>query len=312
MDLPRPAEFSKSKACLFPVTAHTAFTLIELAIVLVIIGLVIGGVLVGRSLIEAATVQKQLRQIGSFNAAALTFKLKFNGLPGDLPAPGNYGLFTPSGSGGAGLGNNDGYITSAGVTASSTINGAQFTGEVMLFWRHLSEAGLIEGNYADDIIAGAPYGTVGTSFPHTVLSSDLGLVLITGGDIGSGVGGMTAVPGNTHFYYLGAQTSTSDTARYGSYQPLHTGQEGAFLPTTAKMLDEKMDDGKPLLGKVQIRHAGGGYNTNQIWPGTWWWNDSFDAYSCVAGGSATSNRDSAQYNTNSVTRTCEIKVIAGF
>ena len=80
------------------------FTLIELSVVLVIIGLIVGGVLVGQDLIRAATLQAQITQIQKFNTAANTFRLKFNALPGDVANAGNLGLTPRSGSAGQGDG----------------------------------------------------------------------------------------------------------------------------------------------------------------------------------------------------------------
>src|ERR1019366_10408042 len=61
-----------------------AFTLIEIAIVLVIIGLIIGGVLVGQDLIRAAGVRATISQIEKYNTAVNTFIGKYNAMPGDL------------------------------------------------------------------------------------------------------------------------------------------------------------------------------------------------------------------------------------
>src|ERR1700735_3583176 len=60
------------------------FTLIELSIVLVIIGLIVGGILVGQDLIKAAETRAQISQIEKYNSAVNTFRGKFGGLPGDL------------------------------------------------------------------------------------------------------------------------------------------------------------------------------------------------------------------------------------
>ncbi len=65
----------------------SAFTLIELAIVLVIIGLIVGGVLVGQNLINAAAIRAQITQIEKYNTAANTFRGKYGYLPGDIPDP---------------------------------------------------------------------------------------------------------------------------------------------------------------------------------------------------------------------------------
>src|SRR5580693_9186033 len=59
------------------------FTLIELSIVLVIIGLIIGGVLVGQDLINAAQARAIITDIERFNTAANTFESKYGCLPGD-------------------------------------------------------------------------------------------------------------------------------------------------------------------------------------------------------------------------------------
>lgn len=105
----------------------TGFTLIELAIVLVIIGLVIGGVVVGRDLIYAA----QLRQVSSeyqfYGAAFNVFRDKYRAWPGD------YREASVALGGGAANGNGDGMI-------------AQWQ-ESNYAWKHLSLAHLIPGSY---------------------------------------------------------------------------------------------------------------------------------------------------------------------
>lgn len=67
-------------------TLRSGFTLVELSIVLVIIGLVAGGVLVGRDLIAAATIRSTISQIEKYKTAVNTFRGKYGYLPGDIPA----------------------------------------------------------------------------------------------------------------------------------------------------------------------------------------------------------------------------------
>ena len=68
------------------------FTLIELSIVLVIIGLLVGGILVGQSLIDSAKINSMIRQVQQVDIAQGVFYQKFKQLPGDSI------LFTPSGN----------------------------------------------------------------------------------------------------------------------------------------------------------------------------------------------------------------------
>ena len=61
------------------------FTLIELAIVLVVIGLLLGGVLKGQELIESARARNIISQLDSIKAAYYAFQDKYRAAPGDYP-----------------------------------------------------------------------------------------------------------------------------------------------------------------------------------------------------------------------------------
>ena len=60
------------------------FTLVELAIVMIIIGLLIGGVLKGQQLIENAKVTSTISQIKGFQAALNSFRDTYSAMPGDM------------------------------------------------------------------------------------------------------------------------------------------------------------------------------------------------------------------------------------
>ena len=59
------------------------FTLVELSIVLVIIGLLIGGILVAQSMIDTARVSSTVSKLSQFDTAIANFQTKYNSLPGD-------------------------------------------------------------------------------------------------------------------------------------------------------------------------------------------------------------------------------------
>lgn len=65
-------------------STRAGFTLVELAIVLVIIGLIIGGVLVGQSLIANAEIRAVIQERQNIEAAINTFRTKYNAIPGDM------------------------------------------------------------------------------------------------------------------------------------------------------------------------------------------------------------------------------------
>ena len=84
------------------------FTLVEIAIVMVIIGLLIGGILKGQEMINNAKVKRVVKQADEMRAAVMTFYDKYGQYPGDE----NSALFPP---GDLANGNNDGQILGAEV-----------------------------------------------------------------------------------------------------------------------------------------------------------------------------------------------------
>jgi prepilin-type N-terminal cleavage/methylation domain-containing protein len=67
--------------------AQAGFTLVELAIVMIIIGLLIAGVLKGQALIQNAQVTATVAQTKAIEAATTTFRDTYNMLPGDMTSP---------------------------------------------------------------------------------------------------------------------------------------------------------------------------------------------------------------------------------
>src|SRR5665213_102158 len=118
---------------IFKPVGRAGFTLVELSIVLVIIGLIVGGVLVGRDLINAAAMRSQISQIEKYNTAVNTFRGKYGGLPGDLNAASaaQFGFMARSGA--TGLGNGDGIIQGYSLPSGGPVGSYQ-GGETLFFW----------------------------------------------------------------------------------------------------------------------------------------------------------------------------------
>jgi len=69
---------------LAPPCSKRAFSLVELSIVLVILGLLVGGVLSGKALIKSAETRKYLTDADSIRSAYNQFREKYMTLPGDM------------------------------------------------------------------------------------------------------------------------------------------------------------------------------------------------------------------------------------
>jgi len=105
------------------------FTLVELAVVMVIIGLLIGGILKGQEMIENARVNSMITQTKAINAATSTFQDMYDALPGDMNDANTRLPGTPGNGGG-----NNHLETAPFVTP---------TGDGLLFFPHLEAADLL-------------------------------------------------------------------------------------------------------------------------------------------------------------------------
>lgn len=118
---------------------QAGFTLVEIAIVLVIIGLLLGGVLKGQSLIDSARVKNIIQQSTSLTSAVNAYQDKFRALPGDDLQG------TTHAPGATGNGNGDGQIA-----------------EYQLAPQHLALSGFITGSFngTTDFMTSAQGGAV--------------------------------------------------------------------------------------------------------------------------------------------------------
>ncbi len=249
-------------------TNKAAFSLVELSIVLVILGLLTGGILTAQNLIRAAELKSVITEKEKFQTAAMTFRDRYFYLPGDMP---NATLFWGQATNCTG---------SATALAAGTCNAYEANGyigrppndtnwqhdrEFFYAWHHLSLAGLIEGDY---------WGL--SNFP----GSSMGAV--------SGKNVPVSKLGNAHWCFTsrsgprwGHPDDYSNSLTLASHPGnlandrncnCHNGSVPAHLPdwlqpltpTEAWGIDKKIDDGMPNQGSVRAPDTYPGACTDTI------------------------------------------------
>ncbi len=117
---------------------QTGFTLIELAIVLVIIGLLLGGVLRGQELINSARVKNLTRDFQNTQVFLFSYQDRFRAIPGDDAQANNHVA--------------GGQVGTNGTPGNGRIEGAWDSppglNESFLFWQHVRLANFAPGNPA--------------------------------------------------------------------------------------------------------------------------------------------------------------------
>lgn len=207
----------------------SGFTLVEMAIVLVIIAIVVGAILKGRELYTNTKLNSIVTKLKEYEGAYTQFKEKYSFAPGDYPGAGD--TFSASGNGDGG-----------GFTDSFADGNWP---EQFLSWQVLALGGFIPGNYigwsaTDDgtIDAGrdipaAPFGNAGYS-----------IFRYTNPDFGYGPWG------NVDAIIVGGVASATDA----------TG--GILTPKQAYFVDSKMDDVSPTGGQIYSYTGANNFSTS--------------------------------------------------
>jgi prepilin-type N-terminal cleavage/methylation domain-containing protein len=120
------------------------FTLVEIAIVLVIIGLLLGGILKGQEMITQAKIKNVIADVSGVSAAMYGYQDRYRALPGDDKLATRWP--------GATAGNGDGVVEGAYIGAAA---------ESTHFWDHLRRAGFVSGGSGSDNPFNAVNGKMG-------------------------------------------------------------------------------------------------------------------------------------------------------
>lgn len=203
---------------------NKAFTLVELAIVIVIIGLLVGGVFSGQELIRQAKIRAAIKDYLGFEAAVTVFKGKYNCLPSDCLQASR--ILHPDAINGDG----DGWF-------------GNFNTQAVRAWQHLSLAKLIKGQYPGTQVQNS-HGMCkrGTECPLAPFQNTSYFPITTAFH--------TPRPFNI--------TKKNVIMIYNGDGHIEILEDGHVSPEDAYSIDQKMDDGIASTG-VLITYGTGGF-----------------------------------------------------
>jgi prepilin-type N-terminal cleavage/methylation domain-containing protein len=251
------------------------FTLIELSVVLIIIGLLVGGVLVGQNLIASAQLKAAVTQFEKYNQAVNAFRTKYDCLPGDcFNATQFLTLVSPWGNGN-GNGQFDDNYSPYPYPTTVWIEPSQF-------WVHLLTAHLSE--CCQGAVSQIGQFVIGQQFPQAKLGN-------------AGISVMTLNGKNGYFWGILNSTGIAGWADTCGGQPISycdlstPGTAGAITASQAQAFDSKIDDGLATTGNVYAVWLYGG--DGRIHPEPY-----YSGYDCLASNS--------NYNTSYTGNVCSL------
>lgn len=213
---------------------RAGFSLVEVSIVLVVIGLLVGAVLAGQSLIHTAKLRNVVEDVTRFRQAITFFREQYAEYPGDMPiATQNWGA--ADGGDGAGAdcrntisttkttcnGDGDGKIETADASSN----------EALRLWQHLVNAGLLENQFTGAFNASGNL-EAGTNVPDARIN-----------------GGVYEV-----YHQSSLFGRTGHLVKFAAISG-NTADDAVISANDAFGMDEKYDDSKADSGAIVARDA---------------------------------------------------------
>ena len=233
-------------------THQRGFTLIEMSIVLVIIGLIVGGILKGQELIESSRQKNLISQIDRIKSSTTTFVDRFKGLPGDFSRTSLLPSAAVLGSGGNDNGVIGAIASSAITDLASLATSGLSASENVKFFNQLLAADLLSGaGVTPQTVTLACFsGLCATQspLPSSAFPSS-GLTINYGPHVGGTVPGGTAVSKTAHWLIV---------SRYVTANLAGGATDGVLSSSRAFQVDNKYDDGFAATGNIRSTFVGTG------------------------------------------------------
>lgn len=283
-------------------SAHTSrpqrgFTLIEISVALVVVGLLIGGVLAARSMMHQSRINSVVAEADKYKAALASFQAKYNALPGDMGNATKYwGIAAGT------VGSNYTYDCYNAYTPSSTgkltCNGNgdkniereahPSLAEMTLVWQHMVNAGMIAGSYTGQSSGGEH--VPGQNCPRGPLEgSGWGVATITGDGLAN----------------LFFEDNYGVVLSFGAFSVASLPRSPVLATKEALGLDTKYDNGLPGTGSIRTAPNGGEYNIYEMVSAIK--TSTLKTYDCAS----TSSASTAVYDLTKTGPRCNLYFLTG-
>ena len=213
--------------CKNNISVEKGFSLVELAIVIVIMGLLVAGVVGGRDMIQTAKLRGVITEVQKYKVAIDSFKETYNGIPGDLKNASEYWSLAADCS--------SPYTEEAGATCNGNGDGKILNHEYNTAWDQLSMAKMIPGYYTG---AGTA-ALLGETVPESTNID------------GAGFGLRYFDSAFSYTDSLGRGIPDSNNIIFGQVNgTTNYPSNSAVIAADAHYIDSKIDEGTPDFGRV--------------------------------------------------------------
>jgi len=277
---------------------QAGFSLVQMSVTMVIIGLIIGGILVGQNLIQAAAVNAQISQINKYQTATHLFETKYGYLPGDIPEPyaTQFGFLTRGAFAGEGDGNGvlEGNCDNVAGANQPFYDGC---GETATLWVDLTTANLTDN--------GISYKGVNYPNPTTPNSIAGSLTLSSVPSLFQWL--PTAKIGSNNFVYVYSLNrlnyfAVSTVTKLG--YTIQSISNPGLTVQQAYTIDSKIDDGLPQSGFVTACYYNSAVVANvNVWAAGSNQQGANGGNNCIATTTATPYATTNCYDNNNVAGT---------
>jgi prepilin-type N-terminal cleavage/methylation domain-containing protein len=216
----------------------SAFSLIELSIVLIIIGLLVAGITGGSSLIRSATLRSVMSEARGYGIAVNSFFVQYNSLPGDYNT--DLGGIAAGYKGDV----NNKIEFKNNVTTTVEAEKAESFGALSMLrqTKMLTTESLTAGTTASNV-------TVGVTIPQSKLKGSGWIFDYLSGATPTGVtGSWAAADGGQNAVLLVSSASLGTDANL----LISANTKGGINAEDASSIDSKLDDGDPMNGRVRV------------------------------------------------------------